>query len=255
VSHVEPDQLALLALGEPVTTDEDERHLASCERCRAELAEMRRTVRIARSTIGEDSLEVPSEAVWGRIQDELGMSPSSVEHGADLETVGDELPPAGTDAHEAVGRTPPRRAGRGIRRLWTPAAAIAIVAAVGLGGWGLAQRLAPVSIAQASLSAFPDHPDATGTADVEEARDGSRTLVLTLEAGAPPDTYREVWLIRNDAAALISLGVLTGDSGSFPIPAGVDLAEYSLVDVSVEPIDGDPQHSGDSIVRGELAFA
>ena len=33
---------------------------------------------------------------------------------------------------------------------------------------------------------------------------------------------------------------------------GVDLDEYSIVDISVEPIDGDPAHSGDSIVRGQL---
>ena len=32
----------------------------------------------------------------------------------------------------------------------------------------------------------------------------------------------------------------------------VDLARFSVVDVSAEPLDGDPTHSGDSIVRGAL---
>jgi len=36
--------------------------------------------------------------------------------------------------------------------------------------------------------------------------------------------------------------------------ADVDLKNYVLVDVSQEPVDGDPNHSGDSIVRGELSF-
>ena len=94
--------------------------------------------------------------------------------------------------------------------------------------------------------------DGAVTADVEAGRDGSRTLTVSLAADASDDGYREVWLIRNDAAALISLGVLDGDSGSFVIPDGVDLDEYSIVDISVEPIDGDPAHSGDSIVRGQL---
>ena len=48
-------------------------------------------------------------------------------------------------------------------------------------------------------------------------------------------------------------GLLEGSEGTFPLPAGVDLSEYSVVDVSREPSDGDPAHSGDSIVRGALA--
>jgi hypothetical protein len=36
------------------------------------------------------------------------------------------------------------------------------------------------------------------------------------------------------------------------IPESVDLARYSVVDISAEPVDGDPTHSGDSIVRGAL---
>ena len=36
------------------------------------------------------------------------------------------------------------------------------------------------------------------------------------------------------------------------LPADLDLAEFPLVDVSVEPLDGNPTHSGDSVARGEL---
>lgn len=46
--------------------------------------------------------------------------------------------------------------------------------------------------------------------------------------------------------------MLDGTDGRFTVPADIDLAEYSLVDISEEPDDGDPQHSGDSIVRGPL---
>ena len=36
------------------------------------------------------------------------------------------------------------------------------------------------------------------------------------------------------------------------VPAGIDPAQFALVDVSREPVDGEPAHSGDSIVRGLL---
>jgi anti-sigma-K factor RskA len=77
---------------------------------------------------------------------------------------------------------------------------------------------------------------------------------VALNADAAPDTFREVWLITADASALVSLGVLEGSEQTFPVPADVDLKDYVLVDVSQEPDDGDANHSGDSIVRGELTF-
>ncbi len=60
-----------------------------------------------------------------------------------------------------------------------------------------------------------------------------------------------MWLLGDDAGAL-ALGVLAGGAGSYPLPAGVDLAEYGTVDVSWEPFDGDPTHSTDSVARGSL---
>ena len=52
---------------------------------------------------------------------------------------------------------------------------------------------------------------------------------------------------------LISLGVLDSrHSGTFPVPADVDVASYPFVDVSLEPLDGNPAHSSDSVVRGTL---
>ena len=138
--------------------------------------------------------------------------------------------------------------------MWTLAASLVVVAAVGVGVWATALNLGPTEIAAATLSAFPDHAGAAGTAEVEETRNGGLRIRVSLDSPPPADAYREVWLIRNDAAALISLGILESSNGVFAIPEGIDLSEYSLVDISVEPIDGDPQHSGDSIVRGELHF-
>ncbi|QKJ20563.1 anti-sigma factor [Microbacterium hominis] len=240
MSHLDPEQMALLALGESVASLADCAHLRSCPACAAELAELQETVQVARTVVADGDLESPPDRVWGAIADELGIDPA---HPAQAPA---EAPPTTAADDDAA----PRR-GR-MRTMWALAASLVLVAGVGIGAWVVTSSLSPASIATAALDPFPDHPGATGTADVEESRDGARRLVVTVGSDAVPDTYREVWLIRNDAGALISLGVLEGDTGSFAIPDGVDLAEYSLVDVSVEPIDGDPAHSGDSIVRGEL---
>ena len=63
-----------------------------------------------------------------------------------------------------------------------------------------------------------------------------------------------MWLLDRDAKRLISLGPLgPGRTGSYVLPVSIDLAEFPVVDVSVEPADGNPAHSGVSAVRGPLA--
>jgi hypothetical protein len=245
VSHLDPEQLALVALGEPVASAAERAHLETCVGCALELAAMSRTVMIARSTMDDAALEAPPERVWDEVIGELGLVGA-----LDADRGSPSVSPApSAPTEESTVRRRPRR-----RMLWGLAASLVLIAGAVLGTWAVVARVAPVSVAEASLAAFPDHRGAVGTADVERARDGSLTLVVSLEHDDVPDAYREVWLIRNDAEALISLGVLDGSTGSFSIPRDVDLNEYSLVDISAEPVDGDPTHSGDSIVRGKLSF-
>jgi hypothetical protein len=66
---------------------------------------------------------------------------------------------------------------------------------------------------------------------------------------------REVWLISSDLTKLVSVGLLATDEGTFALPKDIDLSEYTVVDVSSEPLDGNPGHSSDSIVRGALRSA
>ncbi len=83
-------------------------------------------------------------------------------------------------------------------------------------------------------------------------RDGRRLLEVQLDAARLDDAYYEVWLLEPSVEGLVPLGVTQPGRATFEIPAGLDLRRYPLVDVSVEPLDGDPAHSGDSVVRGEL---
>jgi hypothetical protein len=123
----------------------------------------------------------------------------------------------------------------------------------GGGAWWVANRPDPVTVqATAVLEPLPGW-DASGSAVVETRSDGSRVLVVDLSKETPSDDgFREVWLLKPDVSGLVSLGTLEGSTGRFDLPAGLDLSQYSVVDVSEEQFDGNPAHSGDSIVRGPL---
>ena len=45
------------------------------------------------------------------------------------------------------------------------------------------------------------------------------------------------------------------DPGSLTVPAGYDPDAYYVVDISIEPRDGDTAHSGRTILRGPLQQA
>ena len=263
MSHIDPERLALFALGEPGATPQESEHLADCPACVDELAALRHAAIAGRATIDIGELEAPPEAVWQRIVAELALS-----GGAGMPDAGrSDATPAAAPAPEPASPQADRRTTdpsdsapapsarpRRVWRGWVLAASLLLVAGIGLGAWVFTQRAQQTEVAEATLAAFPDHPDAEGEAILEERADGSLELRVALDADAAPDTFREVWLITADASALVSLGVLDGREQTFTIPDDVDLREYVLVDVSQEPADGNPDHSGDSIVRGELAF-
>jgi hypothetical protein len=250
MSHLEPERIALIAIGE-APTDAEQSHLDVCDECALELAELEHTVAIGRSTASLGDVEAPPERVWERIVAEVRAAPPDVAEAPATEVEAAAAAPIDGGSR----RDRRRRAGR--RRsplMFALAASVAVMLAI-VGVWTFVRPAQVVELASATLQAFPDHPGAAGSAVVVELRDGEREVEVRLDASAADGGYREVWLINADATALVSLGVLEGTEGTFPIPADVDLREYVLVDISQEPADGDPTHSGDSIVRGELDFA
>ena len=259
--HVDPDVLALLALGEPVASDSEQRHITECASCAGSLDELRATAAVGRAARSTEPLLTPPPRVWDGIASQLGIA-----HDIRPETAGERTDATAGGVQAATpaagaqdqGRAPVQLAERrSRRRLLIPgvvaAAAAVLVIAIGIPALQSALRPPePTVLAEATLEAFPDWPDARGAAVLEELPDGTRQVEVRLDAAVDDDGFREVWLIRNDASDLVSLGVLEGAAGTFAVPAGVDINEFSLVDVSEEPRDGDPAHSGDSIVRGPL---
>jgi hypothetical protein len=246
MSHLDAERFTLIAIGDELTADE-RAHLEGCDECALELAEFEHTVAIGRSTMSVGDLQAPPERVWENILTQVRSAASQEEAEAAAST-------PSADAAPAPVRERQRRRSRGSAIMFALAASLAVVLTV-VGVWSFVRPAAVVELASASLDAFPDHPGAEGSALVVERPDGTREVRVTLDADATDDGFREVWLITADASALVSLGLLEGAEGSFVIPEGIDITEYVLVDVSQEPIDGDPNHSGDSIVRGELSFA
>ena len=107
-------------------------------------------------------------------------------------------------------------------------------------------------VAQAVLDPLNDSVAQPGQAQVLDSADGQ---VVRVDARALParDGYYEVWLIDTAVTKLVPLGALpSGSVGTFTVPPGVSIADYPVVDISLEPLDGDPGHSKDSLMRGVL---
>jgi anti-sigma-K factor RskA len=246
--HPSPDVLALLALGETAGTSAELEHVASRPQCRNEVADLARAVAVGRGASGPDGgLLTPPDRVWQAIRTELSIGASG-EKSRTSETAGVTAPPGPNTA------SPTPRQGRG-RRVLSLALAAAIALLVGIGlGFGLDRlgRQQQTVLWTAQLQALPAYSGSSGEALVEEDANGNKTLVVTLDPSRPIDGSEEVWLIARGSTKMQSLGHLTPSNNRFNIPADLDPRQFPVVDVSQEPPDGDPRHSGDSIVRGTL---
>ena len=245
--HCTPEQLALAALGEPLPA-EDTAHLESCAECRAEVASLRRGVELlAVPEFAAPGAPVPPPpAVWSSIAAATGVTAAPRP-----ERVAADPAPAPEPTAPPTNVVPlrPRRP-----RTWLLVAAAAVVgAAVGAGAVAVVQGNDDDGAAVAAAALDPlENADASGSARVVERADGTRVLEVDLRAPELDDAYYEVWLLEPDVSGLVPLGTTQAGTTVFEIPAGLDLDEFPVVDVSVEPLDGDPAHSGDSVVRGVL---
>jgi anti-sigma-K factor RskA len=231
--HCDPDVLALLALGESVGSADDVTHLASCAHCQSELDQLRAVVTTSRSVEPADRPEAPPARVWERVVDELGLGGRAA----------DDVP--------LLRPVAPRR-GPTWRTLAVASVAAALIGALAtLGILAVVSDGSPTVVARASLAALPAH-SGSGTATVVGAG-GGRALDVDVSGLGPVNGYYEVWLLDADGKKLVSLGLLRGTHARFALPPGVNIATYPVVDVSIEPADGNPAHSGNSVVRGRLA--
>lgn len=202
----------------------------------------------------------PPTDLWARIAAEAGVeeAPSAAGNGAqgggrDGTTVAEvaSLDTARKRRGDG-GAAPGERRGPAGMPPWTLVAA-AVVAVVAVGAIALAVVRggdeAPGDVVAASeLELLVDQ--GAGRAELVD-RDGSFELRVELSGLEADDGFLEVWMIDTEVSKLVSLGPVR-DDGVYPLPAGMDPSAFPIVDVSVEPFDGDPTHSGASVLRGQL---
>lgn len=157
-------------------------------------------------------------------------------------------PPTATTPPAVSAPVPPRP-----RRTVVPwlmgAAAAAVLLVVGvvvLGDDSPSQQV----VASVDLDQLGD--TGSGAAELVE-EDGRYRLQVDTADLDPGDGFLEVWVIDSEVSKLVSLGPVRSD-GTYDLPPDLDPRQFPVVDVSVEPLDGDPAHSGDSVLRGQLTF-
>lgn len=191
--------------------------------------------------------ETPPADLWDRIAAGIAAddAPDANPHQPDgPTTVGP--PPATIDVPRLADR---RRSGTP----WLLAAAAAVV--VALGAAALVASLRTDDADQLLVAAGSLEPLAergSGSAELVDDDGVLRLRVDTSDLG-DADGFHEVWIIDTEVSRLVSLGPLRAD-GTYELPPGIDAADFPIVDISVEPIDGDPTHSGNSVLRGQLEF-
>jgi hypothetical protein len=246
VSHPDPVTLALQALGEGAAGPPADDHVRTCPQCRTELARLTQVVDVARQA-GPERLDQPPPQLWDRIAAAVASDPPA--------TNGDAPAPAPVPAHDNGTRPRLRRPRRPLAvALAGLAAGLIIGIGATLGLVHLTSTPAPRVIAQIELAPLPQFPQwrgAAGTA-VMQATTSQPVIVVTLRAPQRPGFY-EVWLLARNGVSMISLGDLNAShTGTFTVPPGTDLRNYSRVDVSLQPFDGSTVHVKDSVVRGSL---
>lgn len=177
----------------------------------------------------------PPPSVWAGIEAELAAEPAPVV--------------------ELAARRP---AGRQALLLAVAAALLIVVvgAAVVINRTGGDTVLATSDLSYDPEAFDPLGAGATATAHLVERDDGfAIELTGTSFPAVGEDADLELWLIEADASGTIvdvAPVSLVGGAGSYEVPDGLDVSTHRIVDISIEPRDGDDAHSGRSILRGVL---
>jgi Anti-sigma-K factor rskA len=248
MTHVNDDVLAAIALGEADVDAADRTHVDSCPVCSQEVEQLTHVHGLLREEFGmhEAHRVEPGAQVWQRIAtatavDERGSGQAP---GAEVVHLSERAAGASSPA-----RSVPRRS------IWLVAAAAACLLVgvlLGRAFWSANEASSQV-VATTPLTTLDASRVREGTAALLNSSGTEELRVDTQPMSSPSNGYVEVWLINTDGKRMVSLGVLAGTQGVFPVPANAIAQGYTTVDLSREQYDDQPQHSGDSIMRGKLA--
>ncbi len=193
--------------------------------------------------IGDDEpfLDTPPPLVWSSIEAELALEDAAAAAPAPSALRSNESNVTSLDHH--------RRKRRPVGVLLTAVAA-AVLAAVAIP----ALRSTTNVVAEVALDSL-EGSNAIGNAVVIDDGDGSLRLDIEFSGDLVGDESQyELWVIDSEVQEMHSLGLVVstgdGDTRSFDLPEGVDIGDFPIIDISLEPNDGVEAHSGDSKYRG-----
>jgi hypothetical protein len=196
-----------------------------------------------RTRIGEQptDLEAPPPDLWHDIESQLdGIDSTNMP----------ETREESTTEHSNVTSLAHHRRRRRPAGILLGAVAASVVAAVAIGT--IVDRNVN-TIGEVELAVL-DSGEPFGVATVLQSGDELRLEIdLDQTLQSEQGEFYELWIIDTDVEEMFSLGRIDA-GGTFTVPAGVDVADFPVVDISVERNDGDPTHSGNSVYRGQLVI-
>ncbi len=233
------DDLPSLLTGElsPAREREVADHLDACDPCRRELAVVARA------------------SAWLQDAARLEVAPElrAVGDAGDRDAEPVALPPLKLPRHSW---TPIRsRSAGGPNRVRWLAAAAGVVLLVGgvLGGVVLGRASDSPPESTVVLAPVPGGMPVDGVrGQARLSANGGMHLDVPHLPRPQGRDYYEVWLFDPPSGRMLAVGVLPPDGhGSYSLPASADRG-YSAVEISLEPDDGNPEHSKTSVLRGPL---
>jgi len=169
------------------------------------------------------------------------------------------MPGSPPDARPVAGRKAParRRFGIGLPRLAGVLASAFVLLGVGIaigtqldGSDGGAPAAPVQTVALQTIGEAP--PGAAGKVLLTSSTgDSARLDVSGLKPTGSGEFY-ELWLLAKDGG-LVALGTFRVEpdgATNIEVPLPVDPDRYKYFDVSIQPDNGDPNHSGRSVLRG-----
>lgn len=138
---------------------------------------------------------------------------------------------------------------------WLGAAAAALVLVVG-GVWIVNQPTGPQPVATFAMDALDDRVSTSVDGRIVD-QDGTTIVEVDLSALPPLEggDFYELWLLDLEAEEIVSLGEVDPSTTTVEVEGAIDPVDFPAIDVSVEPPDGVPTHSGDSVLRGPITAA
>ncbi|MDQ4144843.1 MAG: anti-sigma factor [Actinomycetota bacterium] len=240
---------------EPDQHSDLERHLEGCAECRTELAEI--------SDAAELAALLPFEFQPPRRLEERTFALIELEKERSAETNG----------RHAVERTSnvrsldwaPSRRRSGVRTLLAPgiAAAFVALAVMSMALWtrtnDLESQLAEARSDSGEAAVVVDLASSGDTQVSASARlvpigDDNYRIVLDAEdLPAPPKGYHyELWFGSGDGWASAGSFSSGGSDSTFEFQTAVDPVDFPIIDITLEPRDGQPERDGDEVMRGRI---